>query len=1539
MHTNYNKQYYYILLLVLFSACNNKLEDTHLTSSTKDISMIGIIDSAEFRKKSIEGKVINLDTMPVAKLVLAGKPRIVPLKNNIHKAGIPMVIDIPKNLKIIVPAVDSVPAPEILKVKTIPYYFNNQEPIKTLPPGFKDEANCNIKFYDEDQGFNGNEIWDIIQDKNHNIWFANEMLIKFDGNFYTQFENIYSPDSGSYHLIVTSLLEDSKGNIWFNMWGSEKGSNIFKFDGKKVISYFAYNDKGRIHINNPNSIIEDREGNLWFGTDIAGVYKYEPESQGYPDGRFIHYTHNEGLISNNIECITEDNDGNIWFGTTDSGICKYELSSNIYPTGRFIHYSTKEGLSTNHVSSLLFDSDGKLWIGTFGGGINIFDGNSFTHLTESEGLSSNLINDMLKDKNGDIWFATHGGGVCKLEIENYDEFKGRFQYFTASDNLNGNYILSIMEDHNGCLWFGSYQNGIMLYDPLSFKHLTRKMGMEFDFLMSPVEDNEGNLWFGEERGGGLCKFDGKNFYYYTRNEGLICDSVISVLHDKNRNIWIGTFGGGLCKFDGKYFHHYNITNGLNDNFINYLHEDKNGNIWIGTENNGVCKFDGKSFTYFTEKEGISDNKIVFIFEDSKSDLWFSTHSKGVDRYDGKHITNFNEEHGLTSNTISSILKDKNEYIWLGTTRFNQNSPEPSESFIQFLCLGRIPKKEGTIYFDILSHDNIKFVVEDKLGSIWIGTENGINHLIIPEDDSLNNIQAKVFYKQDGLKGNNPIINTAFIDSKNRLLFGYHKAITILDLNNYEPPENPPLVNLNNIELEQSFVDYRKLLENTERGIKTLIGANNDISLNNINFTDVTPFYNYPENLELPHYINHITFNYSATDWRAPHKLRYQYKLEGSDNDWRPITNEASAIYTNLPHGYYTFKVKAIGVAEKWSDTFEYSLVIHPPWWYSWWAYTLYGLAILSLIFAWRRYDLKRLRLKQELELEHVQTEKLEELDKMKSRFFSNISHEFRTPLTLILGPLQNLISETTNEGSRQKLNIMHRNARRLQRLINQLLNLSKLEAGKMKLRARKENIVTLSRLFVQSFESYAVQRNIKLLFTSNTDEIPVYVDREKIEKILNNLLSNAFKFTPDGGRIEVVVKSGKSDDGSQKLLIGSQQSTIESLQSAVGSQHYVEIIVSDTGTGISPKLLPHIFDRFYQVDDSYTKDQDGSGIGLALTKELVELHQGEIKVESNPYKLPEGKSTIFTVYLPKGKSHLKPDEILETIETLEEAIAPDIPDLVEPDIVRKQRETLQNGELDTTAPIILVVEDNADLRMYIRGFLDQKYHVIEGEDGKKGLKKAIKEVPDLIISDVMMPKMDGYQLCEKLKTDERTSHIPVILLTARATMESKIEGLETGADDFITKPFEPIELQVRVKNLIEQRNKLKELFKKGVETKEDIIAIGLPALDCQFLEKAKKIVHENMIEPDFSVEDLARELAMSRSQFHRKLRALIDQSATEFIRIIRLTKAAEFILQKKGNISEIAYDVGFNNPSYFTSSFTKHYGMSPKEYFRKYSTQ
>jgi DNA-binding response OmpR family regulator/anti-sigma regulatory factor (Ser/Thr protein kinase) len=535
-------------------------------------------------------------------------------------------------------------------------------------------------------------------------------------------------------------------------------------------------------------------------------------------------------------------------------------------------------------------------------------------------------------------------------------------------------------------------------------------------------------------------------------------------------------------------------------------------------------------------------------------------------------------------------------------------------------------------------------------------------------------------------------------------------------------------------------------------------------------------------------------------------------------------------------------------------------------------------------------------------MSRFEAEKLHEVDGMKSRFFANISHEFRTPLTLIFGPAKDISDKTNEQDTKQSAGIIKRNANKLYGLVNQLLDLSKLEAGKMTLETSEQNIIPLLKGLVLSFTSLAERKKITLQFNTIEEILNVYIDKDKVEKVITNLLSNAFKFTPEGGNIDFTVEKMIED---------------------------VEIRIADNGIGIPKERIDKIFDRFFQVDGSHTRESEGTGIGLALTKELVELHKGKIKVESK-----EGEGTTLTVLLPLGKDHLKPEEICEAEEEEEKEKELTLTEDIIPESENRKEKTDVDLLLDidlsadkADKPLLLIVEDNSDVRKYIISHLEGDYRIQEAIDGEDGLEQALKHIPDLIISDVMMPKMDGFELCNKLKTDEKTSHIPIIMLTAKATSKDKIEGYETGADDYIMKPFDAAELKVRIKNLIEIRRKLQEKF----SLEDFAIPKELNSIDEQFMKRVLKAINENISEEKYSIEQLAKEAAMSRNHLHRKLKALAGKSPSLFLRSIRLAKAKTLIKEKKGTISEISFLVGFSSPIYFNKCFKEEFGYSPSE--------
>jgi len=937
---------------------------------------------------------------------------------------------------------------------------------------------------------------------------------------------------------------------------------------------------------------------------------------------------------------------------------------------------------------------------------------------------------------------------------------------------------------------------------------------------------------------------------------------------KSRVLWFST-NRGLNKIDlkTKRITSYYISN--NDqvhNSMSDLSEDKNGIIWIGTYSTYLYSFDPKTEQFTRHKS--YGRPINTLRTDLSGLLWigsetglykFNTATKEETQY--RHIEG--DLKSISNNSVNSIFEDKNGILWIGTAGGLNKFDRSTETFTSFA------EKDG------LFNSKISAILEDGQGNLWLGTGKGISKFN-PNSGTFRNFDAT-----DGLHGD-AFTGASYMNQQGEMFFGGRNGLT------YFHPDSikdntciPPIV------LTDFQIFNKSIKPGNNSPLKKQVSEVNEITLS------------YDQSI--------FSFEFAALDYHHPVKNKYAYKMDGVDPDW--VHTDASrrfATYTQLDPGEYVFRVKGSNNDGIWNEEgTSIKVIITPPWWQTNLAYIVYIILGFSLIYSLRRYEINRQKLKHNLELEHVEAENLKEVDNMKSRFFANISHEFRTPLTLIFGPAKDILEKTKDVEIKESAGIIRRNANRLYGLVNQLLDLSKLEAGRMTLETSEQNIIPLLKGLVLSFLSLAERKKITLQFNTIEDNLNTYIDTEKVEKIITNLLSNAFKFTPEGGKVEVTIKLPSFPPLPKGELTG-------------GS---VEINIRDTGIGIPTERLDKIFDRFYQVDGSHTREGEGTGIGLALTKELVELHKGRIKVESK-----EGEGTTFTVLLPLGKEHLKPEEIVE--KEIEEEATKNVEqtELIPETENRKEKRGI-DSLLDTDKPLLLIVEDNSDVRKYIISHLDEDYRIEEAIDGEDGYNKSIEQIPDLIVSDVMMPKMDGFEFCEKVKTDERTSHIPVILLTAKATSKDKIEGYETGADDYIMKPFDAAELKVRIKNLIEIRRKLQEKFSSD----DYNIPKELNAMDEQFIKKVLRVINEHISEEEFSIEELGKEAAMNRWQRYKKIRALTGKSPSIFLRSVRLVKAKKMIKENKGTISEIAYSVGFSSPAYFSKCFSMEFGYPPSE--------
>jgi signal transduction histidine kinase/ligand-binding sensor domain-containing protein/DNA-binding response OmpR family regulator len=1354
----------------------------------------------------------------------------------------------------------------------------------------------------------------------------------------------YSIEDGLVTYQITSIFQDSKGYMWFGSWGC----GVSRFDGKTFINFTT--EQG-LSENRINTIFEDNDGNLWIATQGGGVTKYD----GF---NFTHLSFKKG-INHSVRSMLEDRNGNLWFATFDYGVARYCGDSLCY-------FTQADGLVDNRVRSILEDRSGNIWIGTLGGGSRLTPiGDESGHSKELKSLQPfayhveqflprHGVHYIFEDSKDNLWFGTWTSGVFRYDGSDFIQF-------TTKDGLSHNCVRSITEDEEGNIWFATLGGGVCYYDGKNFNRITVKDGLGDNSVNAVCEDREGNLWFGTNSGVSKyrkqpfskiniddsksnesirCIFeDSKGRYWFATANGIYVYSgqpekdsaatllkkiplnyaVTRILEDRNQNIWISLWGDGIMVFEGMKCKRITRQDGIRQNEVFSIFEDHNGNIWVGTSNAGVLQYDGKTFTNYTSQNGLNDNSVLFIYEDHYGNMWFGTAAGGLNKFDRRTFAQCTVEDGLPHNTISTIIEDKDGNLWVGM--FGGGFAK-----VNLLDKNKFAVVDTFSTHDGLSSNNVESLVFDNDGDLWIGTDRGICRLDMAEYRKNGNKRFVNYGRDKGVVGLKCVENAACKDSQGTIWFGTVKGVIKYNPEYDRPNTSAPKTYITDIRLDFEHVNWSGYSDSLDS--RTYL----------------------PRDLRLPYQENHLTFDFVGISLTSPQRVRYQYKLEGIDKAWSPITDETRATYSNLPPGQFTFKLKAgleEGVWNSTPTTFQFTILA--PFWQTWWFRSIGLLFLFATIYGIYRFrihniqqqknrlealvnertrslELKTTELEAQKEILaenkrtiEKQTSHLLELDQLKSKFFANVSHEFRTPLALILGPLEDLISSRKLAPTKNLFRMMYNNARRLLRLINQLLDLSKLDSGKLELNARQGDIVGFIKGIVYSLESLAASKQIRLTFRSKEDELLTRFDPDYMEKIMYNLLSNALKFTGEGG--EVAVSISKSPSNGEAV-------SVPPFERRTGGM--LEITIEDTGIGIPARELNYIYDRFYQINDPGNRKFEGTGIGLALTKELVELHHGKIFVESE-----ENKGSKFTIQLPIS---------IEKTETIDSQSFPDLAAINDPTLSaphslsslqdeqfskRKQRKSAARLVEKSIAPLILIVEDNDDVRAYLHNSLAENHRISQSENGREGVQKAREQIPDLIISDVMMPEMDGYAFCQELKQDQQTSHIPIIMLTAKASEEGKWRGLEIGADDYLIKPFAIKELQIRIKNLIDQRRSLQERFRREIllqPSHKDVISI-----DETFLQKLRNIIQKNLVNADFSVATLRSELGMSRTQLQRKLRALTGQSPVEIIRSIRLKRARQLLDSHAGNVSEVAYEVGFNNLSYFAKCFKEEFGYLPSE--------
>ena len=1203
-------------------------------------------------------------------------------------------------------------------------------------------------------GLPQNSVSSIVQDRNGYLWLGTEEgLVRFDGLDFEIYDKRTVEAFRSNDVV--RLLADRQGRLWIGTRGA--GAVVYENDRFSLVDTTKGLSSGYI-----TSLFEDTHGRIWLGTFGGGITTIDP------DGSTRSYGESEGLGGQIVSAIYEDQTGELWIGT-DTGL--YTFAQN-----RFEAF-LKEPATRAFITLIFADQRERLWIGTRDSGLFMMAGDSLWRPSTPQmaGYASSIVQDLEES----IWIGTSRGQLWRFRDQEVE--------FIGEDEFDRSGIHALIEDKEGSLWIGTRGSGLHKIRNAPFTPFGEREGLSNDRIYSFSEDSTGAIWVGT--GVGLNRIE-DNAAVPFPFQSLFSNKEILSIHGNNQNgLWIGTYGEGLYYIGENRIDSFSAPVHLPSNRIFAIENDAKGHMWFGTDE-GAVMYDQEAFTLI---DGLPSRFITAIESSPSGAVWIATYDAGLVHFYNGRLTRFSTLDGLSSNTVLALHEDEAGVLWVGTYGGGLNRIENG-------LITSVSTRDG------LFNDNVYVILEDDENRLWMTCNKGIFYV---EKQALNRfakaetarIESTVYNKQDGLRnpeatgGQQP---AGLKSADGRLWFPTIEGLAVID-----PLQQTVNFRLPNVVIEEFTSD-----EQTH----TL---------------DAKP-------VVLPPGSKRLSINFSALSLAVPERIQFRYKLEGIDTKWSTPDARREATYTNLPPGHYTFRVIASNNDGLWNQTgAAMAFYLKPHFYQTNWFRVLVIFCFAVLIFVIYRFRILTLQARQ-AELERIvesrthdlraekekteqaksiieaQADKLRELDRFKTRFFANVSHEFRTPLTMIIGPLENILGGSygeLEENMYRQVRIMLRNAQRLLRLINQLLDLSKLEAGKMELRALRRNIVQFLESVLLSCTPLAENKNITLEFDSSDEDIGLYYEPDKLENVFYNLLSNALKFTPKGGSISFKCFKKPAND--------------------TYPEGFVEILVSDTGKGIPPDALEHIFDRFYQVDGSNTREHEGTGIGLALVNELVLLHKGIIEARSEV-----GVGTTFRICLPLGAAHLSKDQIIDDLhedelmpissvsviaEMASESVGFDHENDAESKPAKRPFDS-PNGEPRT----VLIVDDNADVREYVSGILNEHFDVEMATDGVDGLEKVFAIKPDLVISDVMMPKMDGNELCRRIKENLELDHIPVILMTARATNELRIEGLEMGADDYITKPFNAKELLIRAHNLMLMRQQEKELKILNEELEEKV---------------------------------------------------------------------------------------------------------------------
>lgn len=1327
---------------------------------------------------------------------------------------------------------------------------------------------------DVEQGLSNNTITSIEQDSLGFIWVGTEDgLNRYDG---TKFQ-VYKRDnplgtSSINNNLITHLNLDPEGQLLIT---TAEELNVYN---PKTEQFKTLNQADGLISNNVSCIIHGPKDELILGINFDGLQILDGTSKKQV---FTHNPNsNTSLSSNEIFCLTRQGDSVIWIGTANNGLNKLNYKTK---TITRVPYGPNQKISSSKINALYTDTDGNVWIGTRNG-VQVITTKKDTlslnkSLLKGKGLSNDNVLCFEEDNKGRLWIGTRNGGLNIINRNDFLKHKKAFEVKWYNEEKNdgssvfNRTVSALKKDNWGGMWIGT-SLGLNYVNPdgepikVLHKSFENSNSLGHNRISALAENPDHKIWIGTD-GAGLDLYDPitGNFKYYQSKiddpYSISNDYVLSLCVDSKQRLWAGTYQGGLNKLNSITggFSHYLQGDVDNGSDVRVIFEDSNEHLWVGTNRGGLYRYN-ETLDYFDYIDSLGKLDIRDIDEDKEGYLWLATYGDGIIRYDTSdnqtvHYNTSNSK-GFTSNRIFSLLILSNGDILAGT--FHEG------------LLRLNPKDKTTLSFtetNGLSNNTVTSILKEDDNNIWLGTFKGISHFDettnkIYNLNTFNNIQKGEFNGGTTLKS-----------SLGTIYMGGNYGLNIFN------PKN--LLN----KKEKYPIVFEKL---------EVLGKSALISNADKEGIQDTPILNV-DHIQLKHDEAFLSIEYVALKYPFVKDTKYSYRVDNYIDRWIYTDKTGRVDLTNVPHGDYTLYVKAeFGSGDEVTKALHFT--ISPPFWQTIWAYLIYIILATIILWASMKFYSERIKLMNSLLFEKKQRQLEHDFNEERIRFFTSFSHELKTPLTLILAPLEDLIAEIKSLKHKKSLKLIYTNANLLLQRVNRLLEFRKSNLGLSELKVNNYNITHFLEQWIDNYYPLAKKRDIVLTYDFPETPLCAWVDLEKLHIVFNNLLSNAFKYMEDKGKILVALSY---------------------------DEDIFEIKVMDTGYGIAPNELEHIFERYYRTDSA--KNTEGIGIGLALSKNLVELHMGTIQIESEVHK-----GSVFTIVIPRDKN-LFENALIADIEKNDSDASQELEEwVIAPGLSNTERK-LPNIDTKDNKELILLVDDNPDILNYMEGLLESHYDLIFANNGEEGLEKALRYIPDLIVSDVMMPKMNGMELCNRIKKTTETTHIPIILLTAKGNIESIQEGYTYGADDYIIKPFNSQIFQTRIRNLLDTRKQLRSYFIQKGEINTKLIDENSSLLEKEkdFLKLLEQVILEQLDQEKIDVGMVTKEIAMSRTSLFRKVKAITGMNINQFITKVKIDKAAALLKTGDYTVAQASYEVGFNNVKYFRKLFKEQFEQLPSE--------